>query len=508
MARPLPALSALAVLGLVGIAAAASSDASDDDRPVRTGSFGTVPAPAAAAAVGATTTTQATDRTVPRAESLDTVPDPGILPGFDGATFDDRIAGPLLSAGAQAVSIAVAKDGRLIHTGAYGIAVPAINEVVTPDHRFRIASNSKMITATVVLQLVDQGALSLDDRVLPRIAAQFAVELGDGRMNDVTVRQLLDHTSGFEDFQEEFFREQAVGCEDVTVEALRGRLSSTPGRVANYSNLNFCALGLLIEQVTGDGYQQAVQDRLLTPLGITDMRVTGNDDLRPGEVVHQGGTDRNFMEVLGGAGAWVATAADMVTFLDSLDTNRPGWHPLSAGLATEMRAPGEHVGASAAQWLGLGMRVWRDGSWGHTGTIQNAHSMVLHQPDGYTWAVLVSGDAPADSDDLREYVARAFRAIDAPTGPVGPFIIELPPTTSSTVGPTTVAVTTTTTRTPATTAPRRPSTTTTIGSPETTSAATLPETTASPPPTEVATTGAPPETQAPVAPADSSAGGA
>ena len=427
------------MLGVV--AAAAAGSAAGSGERVALGGFGTVAPPRTTTTVGVDElgSEVASDSTVADDEPVLTVPGWGYVDGFDGAAFDAAIAPRLLDQGALAVSIAVAKDGYLIHTGAYGIADPTTGESVVPGDRFRIASNSKVITATVILELVADGELALDDTPLAALAAQFGVQLGDERMERVTVRTLLDHSSGFADFSDDFFREGAVGCEDVTVEALQGRLNSEPARVVNYSNENFCLLGLLIELVTGDGYEQAVTDRLLTPLGITDMRITGNDDLRPGEVVHPGGVDRNFMEVLGGAGAWVATAADLVRIIDSLDTNRPGWHPLPVELAVEMRAKGPTISPSAGHWLGLGLRLWGDGTWGHTGTIQNAHSMVLHRPDGYTWAVLVSGDVPAETDDLVTYVDRAFAEVGPPEIAAVAFAVDLsewpsslPPITSST----------------------------------------------------------------------------
>ena len=424
--RRLPALSALGVLGVVVAAATAGGIGEPAPRSAEAGFETVAPEPGVPAGSDGPPDTAAieSDDTVPADVPVLTVPRPGVLPGFDGAAFDAALADRILDQGALAVSIAVAKDGHLIHTGAYGIANPFFAEPVTPSHRFRIASNSKVVTGATVLALVADGKLDLDEPVLQRLADQFGVELGDDRMRSVTARQLLDHSSGFDDFQAEFFREQAVGCEDVTVEALQGRLIFTPGTATNYSNENFCLLGLLIESVAGAGYEQAVTDWLLTPLGITTMRVTGNDDLRAGEVVHPGGEERNFMEVLGGAGAWVATAADLVRIVDSLDTDRPGWHPFDAELGAEQRAIGPQFGPSPAHWFGLGLRMWSDGSWGHSGTIQNAHSMVVHQPDGYTWAVLVSGAVPAETDDLRSYVARAFAAIDVPTGAV---VVPAPP---------------------------------------------------------------------------------
>jgi D-alanyl-D-alanine carboxypeptidase len=345
---------------------------------------------------------------------------PGRLAGFDAAAFDSKIADPLLNSGALSVSIAVAKDGRLIHAAAYGVADPATGESPTAASRYRIASNSKMLTATTALILVERGDLTLDEPgVLIPLAEQFGVEFGDGRMADVTLRQLLSHTSGLADFSTEFFRGKAVSCEDATVEALLGGLSGTPGGNFNYSNMNFCITGLLIEIASGLGYEQAVGDLLLTPLGITTARTTGNGDRRSGEVVHLGNEERNFMEVLGGAGSWIASAEDMVKFVDSLDTSRPGWHPLSPEMAADMQGLGPLSGMARSHQFGLGLRVFNDGTWGHTGTISNAHSMIIHQPNGYTWAVLVSGEAPSETDNIRNYVERAFGALGVPPESLG-----------------------------------------------------------------------------------------
>ena len=75
------------------------------------------------------------------------------------------------------------------------------------------------------------------------------------------------------------------------------------------------------------------------------------------------------MEVLGAAGSWVATAADIVTILDSLDRTKPGWHPLSSATVELMHQPAAPpvVYRDPDQWYGLGLIVYADGAWGHTG---------------------------------------------------------------------------------------------------------------------------------------------
>ena len=162
---------------------------------------------------------------------------------------------------------------------------------------------------------------------------------------------------------------------------LSASLAAPPGHAYRYSNLNFCLLGLLVEQVAGRPYEAVVDDRLLEPLGIEGMRLVGTFDPDPAEVVHPSVPARNYMEVLGAAGSWVATPSDIVTIVDSLDPTKPGWHPLSPPMLELMRQPLPAVPyPDAGRWYGLGLMVFGDGSFGHTGTVERTHAMVRRPP--------------------------------------------------------------------------------------------------------------------------------
>jgi D-alanyl-D-alanine carboxypeptidase len=256
-----------------------------------------------------------------------------VAPG-EFAAFDESLRSGLIGNGALAISVAVAKDGKLLHTAAFGVANPATGEVATPTSRFRLASNSKLLTATAILQLVEAGQLALDEPVLPRLATRLGVAFTDGRMAAVTLRQLLSHTSGMPEYDRSFFGGGAATCEDAARRGLTSGLIGPPGTVYRYSNMNFCLLGLLVEDVTGKPYATVVQDRVLHPLGIEDMRMAGTYDVQPGDVAHPTTPGRTFMEALAGAGAWIGTPTDLVRIVDGLDRSRPGWHPLSAATVT------------------------------------------------------------------------------------------------------------------------------------------------------------------------------
>jgi D-alanyl-D-alanine carboxypeptidase len=359
------------------------------------------------------------------------------------AAFDQALAAKLLDRGDYAVGVAVAVRGAIVHTADLGYrvapvpvtAAPTDTSVAAPptsappttappstgppttspvefggapapiatNDRFRIASISKVITAIVVLQLVEAGQLGLDEAVGGRLAELVGASVSDPQVATITVRQLLSHTGGFPSYQSAFFGGRYDSCPAVAKDALARRVIAAPGARYVYSNLNFCLLGLLVEQIAGRPYEAVVNDRLLAPLGIGDMRMAPTFDSDPTAVVHPSVRGRNYMEALGAAGAWTATPADLVTILDSLDAGVPGFHPLSAATVELMRTvvPTAEPPSPDGRGYGLGMMVFGDGTFGHTGTVESTHAMVLDRSDGVTWSVLVSGPYPDSTGNLR-----------------------------------------------------------------------------------------------------------
>jgi D-alanyl-D-alanine carboxypeptidase len=319
------------------------------------------------------------------------------------AAFDDSIRRAVLDGGSDAVSVAVAVDGEIIHEAALGSRQPGADEPVGTDDRFRIASISKTITAITVLQLVEAGLVGLDEPVGGRVAASIGVSPSGGAAA-VTVRQLLTHTSGFGQYEDLFFRHRADSCASAAASALA---RSPGGSGFRYSNMNFCVLDLLIEDLTDQPYEAVVYEQLLTPLGIAGMRIAPTYDPGPGEVEHRSVPGRNYMEVLGGAGAWVATPTDLITIYDSLDPDTPGWKPLEAETVAAMKTA-VNSPASPDRGYGMGVILYGGGAAGHTGTVESTHAMVLDRADNITWAITVSGENPSESSRLAGIVDRAL----------------------------------------------------------------------------------------------------
>jgi D-alanyl-D-alanine carboxypeptidase len=344
-------------------------------------------------------------------------PAPPTSAGEAWARFDRDLSGRILGSGqSSAMSVAVSKDGRVVHEAAFGTRVPGTGEQTETTDRYRIASISKVLTSIVVLQLVEQGRLQLDQSVGWTIAGYVGASPTDPRIAGITVRRLLSHTAGLGVGETLTFGAVVPSCPAAAQRLLSAALSYVPGTGYVYANLGFCLLGLLVEQVTGRPYTDVVQDLLLLPLGISDMAIGPTYGTAPNDVWHWTRANADYMEVLWSAGAWLATPADLVRILDSLDPSRPGFHPLSAATAASVcQSSGFPDNPNA--YYGLGMICWYGGEWGHTGTLESAHAVVVHRTDGVTWSVLVSGNSPRETDDVINIYADVFS-----TSGVRPFL--------------------------------------------------------------------------------------
>lgn len=355
------------------------------------------------------------------------------LTGWDA--FDQSLA-TVLDNGSIAVSATVLRDGVVEHEVALGSRTLAGDDPVGIGDRYRIASISKVITAITVLRLVQDGLIGLDDPVGARLSARTGVSVPAAMVDAITVRNLLTHRSGIGQYEDLVFRNQVASCPEAGAVALSQPLGRAPATTFRYSNVNFCLLGILIEEVTGRPYVDVATELVLAPLGIDGMRYAATFDSgedRP--VEHRSDPGRNYMEVLGAAGAWIASPTELAWIINSLDPETQGWKPLEQSLLDEMQAitfdppppPGTELPADTTPVVtdatgsivpppprtsgyGMGLMIFGPESFGHTGTVESTHAMIARQPDGLTWAVTVSGDFPSSTRDLAVIVGTALAA--------------------------------------------------------------------------------------------------
>ncbi len=334
-------------------------------------------------------------------------PPPSDDPLTGWAAFDENLRDALLRNGNVSASAAVMIDGDIVHTVAFGNRTFGRVDPAEPVDRFRIASISKTLTAIALLQLVESGVVGLDEPVGRRVAEYVGVATPSAAVASITPRQLLDHTAGFGKYQSVFFGKGAEDCRAAAAIGLSRGIRS-PGGSYVYSNMGYCVAGMLIEALTGEDYERVVYREVLTPLGIAGPRLAATFDPGPDEALHPTTLGRNYMETLQAAGGWVATPSDLVTVLDSLDHSTPGFKPLEPLTTLAMTTP--VFGQRGQRGYGLGLLLYGPGRYGHTGTIESTHAMVMNRGDGVTWAITVAGPYPDDTPRLEGIINDAFVA--------------------------------------------------------------------------------------------------
>lgn len=182
------------------------------------------------------------------------------------ARVDSIAAAVLASTGVPSATVAVVTHGKLAYAHAYGSAKLDPRTPATADMRYGIGSISKQFTAAAVLLLQQDGKLSLDDPVGKYIP-------GLTRGNDVTIRMVLSHTSGYQDFWPQDYvppsMEKAITPQAILDHWAKQPLDFEPGTRWQYSNTNFEVAALIVQKVSGTPFWQFVHTRILDPLHIT-----------------------------------------------------------------------------------------------------------------------------------------------------------------------------------------------------------------------------------------------
>ncbi|WP_329372295.1 serine hydrolase domain-containing protein [Streptomyces sp. NBC_01483] len=297
-----------------------------------------------------------------------------------------------LSQGAPGAMVRVDDNGT-VHRLSEGVADRATGRAITTTDRFRVGSVTKSFSAVVLLQLVDEGKLDLDASVntyLPGL-------LPDNR---ITVRQVMSHRSGLYDYTNDMFARTVPGFEsvrnkvfsyqDLVTLSLKHALTNAPGAAYSYSNTNFVVAGMLIEKLTGHSVATEYQNRIFTPLNLTDTFYVHPDTAIPG--THANGyltpdeaggalvdSTEQTVSWAQSAGAVISSTQDLDTFFSALMSGQL----MSAAQLAQMQ---QWTTVNSTQGYGLGLRR-RDLScgisvYGHTGTVQGYYTYAFASKDG------------------------------------------------------------------------------------------------------------------------------
>jgi len=342
-------------------------------------------------------------------------------------------------------AVAVLRDGKLIYARGFGYSDVQNKTPVLPDALFRIASVSKPITGVAIMKLVEEGKLELDDRVAPFIADLTPGPGGivDPRWEQITIRQLLNHTGGWDrnapNGFDPMFRPAiaaaavnapAPASAETVIRYMKGLpLDFNPGERHVYSNFGYAILGRVIERLSGMPYEEYVRARVLQPVGATRTRLGKTrlsdalaDEVKyylPGEpglgmtaplvasVFPGAGTvpinyGAFYVEAMDSHGGWVSSTIDLLRFLAGVDgrANRPDI--LSAGLVAQMTSNGPAACAGGACFYAGGWLVrptQGDASWWHGGSLPGTTSILVRSYHNFSWVALFNARSGTGLDD-------------------------------------------------------------------------------------------------------------
>jgi N-acyl-D-amino-acid deacylase len=405
-----------------------------------------------------TAPTETTAVTPTRSETETTTPTETISktgqPG-DVEAFDEVLPPFLEEWGIPGATVAVMEREQLVFTRGYGTVGPDSDEPVRPAAPFRIGSLSKPITAVATMDLVEKGKLSLDDRAFEIRSDLLPAEgPADPRVEEITVRQLLAHTAGWDrgtiGFDPVFAPIKVAKAQgttppasaETTVEfALNRDLGYDPGTDFQYANFGYCVLGRVIEGVTGEDYESHVRETILEPLGAGDVAIgaTRKTNLRAEEVRYlshttvespfpgEGEVPRPYGagvlgEALDADGGWVGSAPDLLRFVRGIDGLGGVQDVLNAETREQMFArPDVSHWDGADQYYGLGWFVDRSGDgamlW-HNGSLPGSYAFLAHdRTTSRTLLALFNGRSPDQLFDQFNVAAqrtllRATRNVD------------------------------------------------------------------------------------------------
>ncbi|MGD0097786.1 MAG: serine hydrolase domain-containing protein [Terracidiphilus sp.] len=336
----------------------------------------------------------------------------------------DRIATQVLEdTGVPSASIAVVQHGKLAYTHAYGKArlasesAPAV--AAAPQMRYSIGSISKQFTAAAVLLLQEEGKLSLDDAVEKYIP-------GLTRGNEVTIRQILSHTSGYQDYWPEDYlitpMQRPVTTQRILDLFAKKPLNFEPGTQWQYSNTNFVIAGRIVEQITGKPLMDFLTSRIFRPLGMASVwdsdqaQLTQADAagyyrhaLGPLRVAPQEGKGWLF-----GAAELAMTAHDLALWDESLIAQTVLKPESYKEMFTEVKLKN---GKGTQYGLGVGVRELN----GHRAIVHSGEisgfvsDNEAYPDDGIAVAVLTNEDAVGAATTIANLIAPAVLGVSSAT---------------------------------------------------------------------------------------------
>lgn len=271
---------------------------------------------------------------------------------------------------------------------------------VRPDTAFLVGSNTKVMTTAIVLQLVDEGALSLDDA-----AATWVPALGPG----ISIRDLLQHTSGVgeyfdhDDLATDEARARSWIPDELVSLGLEVR-NDGPQRTATYANTNFVAAGLIVESVEERPFGEVLRDRILEPLGMERSGFVDSGEVPPSHVAQGEGGEWGTVTIVDPSTGWAAgsayaSAADLARLYEAIALGELYDPGLLDQQLDFVEADLGFQEEGMETFYGLGMMavdVRGQRYIGHLGSVEGFSCLGLMDPESTAVAVLTTNTSDTD----------------------------------------------------------------------------------------------------------------
>lgn len=244
--------------------------------------------------------------------------------------LDNAIAAKMTQYNIPGLSVAIVKNEKLVYIRSYGYADIQSNQIASNDDLYRIASVSKPITAIAIFKLVQDGLITLDQKVFGTggiLGNDYGSPPVGSNKDLITVRHLLDHKSGWTNSPNDpmFTNISNTQSQLITDIVTNRPLVYSPGSTYYYLNIGYCILGRVIEKVTNNTYENYVKSNA-TAIGISNIKIGGNTlaERFPNEVkYYQTEFSPYAMNVrrMDAHGGWIASSTDLARFIIRIDRN-------------------------------------------------------------------------------------------------------------------------------------------------------------------------------------------
>lgn len=316
--------------------------------------------------------------------------------------------GSLVGNDGPGAAILIAKGDKILIRSARGKADIELGVPLTPNSTFRIASVTKMFTAAMVVKLSEEKKLSLDDH-LSACLPDFP------NAGQITIRQLLNHTSGISDKvvdPQPGFSAREVDTATLLAQIGKRPPAFAPGTRRAYSNAGYIVLGAVVEKVTGQTWHAAIEERLLKPLGLTHTFYGAAAPIIVGRAAGYTTQDHTVVNAPYISASTPAAAGGLVSTLDDLfHWMRALSHGRVVSAQGFAKMTNDTSGLSELSFdYGFGLYLWRVRGHvmvGHTGQIDGFASAAVYVPDQDITVVVLAND---DDFDART-MARRLSAI-------------------------------------------------------------------------------------------------